>query len=278
MQDVHVIYVNYHPSHEPLLGSLRSLAASHAGSALTRVTTVVDNWPDASLGDPVNKEFPDVEYIHTGKNLGLGKGANIGIRRVPARYYLVLNMDTAFDRTPLLLDRLVAYMDAHPEVGMCGPKLLNSDGSLQDTCFRFDLRSLLTKPLRQIGLDRYPRIGAMRDRLLMRDVGRDANMPVDWVLGAVLLARHDAAWQAGFFDPRYFLYMEDCDWCRSMWERGWQVHFVHDVEMTHAYGRATAHVGNPLFALLRSRPARAHLANWLRYLWKWRGRHRNFGL
>ncbi|MEK7084735.1 MAG: glycosyltransferase, partial [Patescibacteria group bacterium] len=77
----------------------------------------------------------------------------------------------------------------------------------------------------------------------------------------------------GWFDPRYFIYMEDCDFCRTMWEAGWPVYYVHDIRIKHAHTRESAKVPG-IKAILKNKLSRIHVKSWMQYLWKWRKTHR----
>ena len=168
-------------------------------------------------------------------------------------------------------------MDVHPKIGAIGPKLINMDGSLQYSCYRFDLSSILIKPLKQINWDeKYKWIKKHTDKLLMKNFDHNETRPVDWVLGAALLVRKEVIDQIGWFDEKYFMYLEDADWCHRMWEKGWPVYYVHDMLIKHKYARDSAKVPGILKALFKNKLARIHLKSWLKYMWKWRGNHRYY--
>ena len=162
-------------------------------------------------------------------------------------------------------------MDEHPKIGCIGPKLLNTDGTLQYSCYRFDWQSILIKPLKQINFDKkYKWVKKFSDRLLMKDFDHNSTMPVDWVLGAAMVVRQEVIDQVGSFDERYFMYLEDSDWCRTMWNHGWSVYYVHDIIITHKYTRESAKIPGIIKALVKNKLARIHLKSWLQYVWKWR--------
>ena len=151
---------------------------------------------------------------------------------------------------------------------------MNMDGSLQYSCYRFDLQSIMIKPLKQINWDKkYKWIQKYADRLIMKDFDHNETRPVDWVLGAAMVVRKEVVDQLGWFDERYFMYLEDCDWCRTMWENGWPVYYVHDIVIMHMHARESAKVPGIIKALFKNKLARIHLASWGKYLLKWRGKH-----
>lgn len=204
------------------------------------------------------------------KNMGFGQGNTIGFLAEPARYYFALNRDTIIPEQSKTIEGIVRFMDNHPKIGCVGPKLLNMDGTLQYSCFRFDLLSIIVKPLKHLRLDeRYGFVRRHTERLLMKDFDHTKTQPVDWVLGAAMVVRHTVAEQIGWFDPRYFMYLEDADWCRRMWEAGWPVYYLHDIIIRHAHARESAKIPG-LSAFWKNKLARIHAVSWVKFLWKWR--------
>ena len=109
---------------------------------------------------------------------------------------------------------------------------------------------------------------------MMRDFDHNETRPVDWVMGSAMFARKEAVESAGFFDDRYFMYLEDCDWCHKLWEAGWPVYYVHDIIIHHKHMRDSARVQGAVKALIKNKLARTHLLSWLKYMWKWRSNHK----
>ena len=113
-----------------LLDCLRSIHEHPFHSSLEVV--VVDNHSSDGSPKAVAEQFPQVTLIRNGTNLGFARGNNLGITQTNSRYVALINSDVVV--LPGCLNRLVEYMDAHPEVGLCGPRILNPDGSLQPSC------------------------------------------------------------------------------------------------------------------------------------------------
>jgi len=222
-------------------------------------------------------KFPQVKYIDSRGNVGFGKGNNTGFKIAPARYYFSLNPDTIILENSQTIERLIEFMDKHSKIGCVAPKLVNEDGTLQYSCYRFDLPSILIKPLKQINFDKkYNWIRKHTDKLIMKDFDHNETRPVDWVLGAAMVVRREVVEQLGFFDDRYFMYMEDCDWCRRMWDAGWPVYYVHNIIIKHAHARESAKVPGIFKALFKNKLARIHLKSWVKFLWKWKGTNKYY--
>ena len=277
MKDLNIVFVNYFCK-DDILKAVDSVVRDVRDCRYDVQVTVVDNSSNQdAIGRELYHRFPQVKYINAGRNTGFGQGNVMGFQATPARYYFALNRDTTLLPDTKTIERLIGFMDAHPKIGCIGPKLVDADGNLQPVCFRFDLGSILIKPFKHINWDkRYGWVKKYTDRLHMADFDHNETRPVDWVLGAAMLVRHEVPQAIGWFDERYFMYMEDCDWCRTMWERGWPVYFVHDIVIEHRYARESARVPGLLRAVLKNKLARIHLASWIKYMWKWRGTHKYY--
>jgi len=277
MKDIHIVFLNYYMKNH-LENALSSVIKDIAQCPYDVQITVADNSENKDgLREYLATYYPTVQYVDCGGNVGFGQGNTIGFKTIEARYYLALNCDTIIPEETHVVERLVRYMDDHPKVGCIGPKLLNLDGSLQYTCYRFDLPSILIKPLKQIHFDeKYAWVKKHADKLEMKDFDHQKTMPVDWILGAAMVVRKEVVDQLGWFDERYFMYLEDADWCRRMWEAGWPVYYVHDVVIKHAHGRGSAKVSGICKALFKNKLARIHAVSWVKFLWKWRGNNKYY--
>jgi GT2 family glycosyltransferase len=199
-----------------------------------RELIVVENVPDGSA-ELARDLAPQATVLRNPRPLGFAANCNAGLERSRGRHLLLLNPDVRVH--PGALDALVGFMDAHPEVGIAGPRLHNPDGSLQFSCRHFSTPFLFA--LRGLGLERLLTRYPPQRRALMQDWDHAETREVDWVLGAALIARRSAIEAVGPLDPGYFLYCEDQDWCYRMWTAGWKVVYVPASVMTHTHHRAS---------------------------------------
>ncbi len=260
--DVSAIILNY-KSRGLLRQCLRGIATS--GDTVTVEVIVVDNNSNDGSVEMLEQDFPEVTVVAAAENKGFASGMNLGLKRANGRYVVLLNPDIAIMDRPF--DRLVAFMDQHPRAGVAGPKLLNPDGTVQYSCYRF--HNTFTPLFRRTPLGKLPGIRAHLQRFVMADFDHQEDRPVDWLLGAFLIARREAVQQVGDMDERFFLYFEDVDWCRRFWAVGWEVWYVAGVECVHYHKRASAaHPGlRGIFAF----PTQIHIRSWFRYLAKYWG-------
>ena len=274
---MNIVFLNYLMK-DDILRAVDTLVQDLENCPYDVQITVADNSENKdNIKEDLAKKFPQVVYADSGGNVGFGKGNVVGFKTAEARYYFALNRDTLIQKNSQTIKKLIQYMDAHKKIGCIGPKLLNTDKSLQYSCYRFDLASILIKPLKQINFDKkYAWIKKHADKLIMKDFDHNSTRPVDWVLGAAMVVRKEVVDEIGWFDDRYFMYLEDADWCHRMWEAGWPVYYVHDIIIEHVHERGSAKVPGVFNALFKNRLARIHLASWIKYLWKWRNNHKYY--
>ncbi|MEK7515990.1 MAG: glycosyltransferase family 2 protein [Patescibacteria group bacterium] len=235
-----------------------------AAPQLSYEIIVVDNASGDGVGEMMREQFPDIRFVESAENLGFAGGNNIGLREALGRYRMVLNPDIVV--LPGALEKMVAAMDAHPEIGLLGPKLLAPDKSLQYSCYRFP--SLLTPFLRRTRLGETRWGAGVVNRYLMADWDHAEMRDVDWLLGAALIVRAEALAHVGLFDDRFFLYFEDTDWARRFWKAGYRVVYFPEAELFHFHRRESAE-GSLLESLLR-RTTHVHVASAVKYFWKYR--------
>lgn len=221
MSRLDVVIVSYR-CRELLRACLASL--SEALNGPMRVI-VVDNASGDGTVEMVLAEFPEVELIAADRNLGFASATNLGIRRGEAEYVLALNPDTRL--TPDSLDRLIEVMDARPEVGICGPRLVREDGS-------FDHAAKRSFPTPLGALAHFAGMSRSQYRAPNVEGG-----PVDAVNGAFMLMRRRMLDEIGPFDEGYWMYMEDLDLCYRAKQAGWLTWYDPTVTVTHVKGGTT---------------------------------------
>jgi hypothetical protein len=214
--DITVSLVNTN-NRELLLGCLASLAAAARETVLE--TIVVDNASTDGSAAAVREAYPDVEVVERDRRHGFGANHNQAIARATGRYVLILNEDTVLHEGAL--DRMRSFMDGHPEVGACGPKILNPDGSQQPSAFRFPTPARVA--LTALTLQRRGWIQSRAEHIVR----------VDWVCGAAILARLPALRAVGGFDERLFIYSEDPDLCLRLREAGYATAYFPYASLVH---------------------------------------------
>jgi N-acetylglucosaminyl-diphospho-decaprenol L-rhamnosyltransferase len=244
MLDLGIVIVNYNVR-DFLRDCLASIYDSQGG--FTFQVCVVDNGSHDGSPGMVEAEFPQVRLIRA-ENRGYAAGNNLGLRSFgfvdagqemagsAPRHALLLNADTVLP--PSALADMLAFMDAHPQAGIAGPRLVRSDGSLDRAC----RRSFPTPEVafyRIFGLSRlFP--GSERfGRYNLTYLSPDVTTELDSVVGAFMLIRREVLGQVGLLDERYFMYAEDLDLCFRAKQRGWQVWYNAEVTVLHYKGESS---------------------------------------
>jgi N-acetylglucosaminyl-diphospho-decaprenol L-rhamnosyltransferase len=196
-----------------------------------REVVVVDHGSTDGTVEFVRERFPDVRVIEQ-ENKGMGGGNNAGMRAADGRYFFLLNSDAWVVDDGL--DKLIAFADANPEAAVVGPKLLNTDGTLQrsvrgePTVWRLATEYLFIRKLA-------PRSKRLNP-LYRGDFGHNRVAEVDWLFGPALLVRREAADAVGLFDEDFFMFSEEVDWMTRFRRAGWTVMFFPDAEVVHVGG------------------------------------------
>ncbi len=240
--DLSVIIVNWNAA-AYLPAALDSLFAAQGD--LTMEVILVDNASSDDSLDLVRRQYPQVRIIANAVNRGFAAGNNQGIREAQGRYILLLNPDT--ELPPHALGEMVAFMDAHPQVGVVGPRLQGARGKVQGGAAGYD-PSLTTifnfaTFLYRLAPRRFRGLWLPRSLYESQDP-----IPVDWVSGAAMLLRREALDDAGLMNERYFMYSEDVELCRRVREHGWQVMCLPGIHVTHHIGGSSRQLGPDFYA------------------------------
>lgn len=258
--DLSIIIVNY-KTKDKTLRSLEAISKSDL-SGVTREIIVVDNNSGDELERPIKEQYPYVKFIQTGENLGMGEGNNVGIKASKGEYIMVLNPDVYVE--PDSIKKLYLYIKNRKDVGIVAPKLLNSDGSLQCSCFR-DYK-LLTPLYRRTFLGNFKKNHL--DNFVMKDYDRKQVKEVDWIMGSCFVVRKDVINKVGGFSQRYFMYFEDTDLCKKIRKENFKVIYNPDIQVIHDHARDSAK--EPwLLAPFTDKLAREHIKSWIKYFLKW---------
>ncbi len=266
MHDIAVILVNFKMANF-VKASLSGLKTQCENSNLNIRIVVVDNNSDDNVRDIIGESgCTNLTSVFLSENLGYGGGVNRGIQAVEAKYYFVVNPDLVFfeDRT---LDRLHSFMEENKKVGMAAPKLLNTDGSLQLSCWRFPSR--MVPMYRRTALGNTKRGRKAIRNFLMEEWDHKQTQPVECIMGSAMFVRAESLKKVGLMSEEYFMYFEDMDWCRRFWNHHQPIYYVHDVRIRHHWQRDSAKVKGIKAVALNSL-TRTHVKSWMKYMWKWR--------
>jgi N-acetylglucosaminyl-diphospho-decaprenol L-rhamnosyltransferase len=206
---------------------LRSFVGS-VRSGFAEIVAVDNATPDNSV-EILSQEVPETRVVRSPTNKGFAGGCNLAWPHMSTRYWMLLNPDTVVPEGGL--ETLVAWMDAHPDVGAASPNIVASDGNPQYVARRFPSAALiLTEALRIHRL--FP--ARRRARLLLGPLWKEGDLTDgDWVSGTALIVRREAVEAAGLLSERYFMYGEDIEWCWRLQKAGWKVGLCSSVTVQH---------------------------------------------
>ena len=230
---VSLIVVAYQ-AREHVLACLESIAG-HV--AIDHEVITVDDGSTDGTAEAVRAAHPTARIVVRERNGGLVAGRNDGLAIARGRNVLMLDADTRV-RTGAV-EGLAAALDAHPEAGLVGPRLVYPDGDLQLSCFRWPP---LLLPLMRRGpyarwIDDDP---PSHRRHSMKDFDHRSERPVVWLAGAAQMYRRDLPDRIGPYDRRVSSYGgEDLEWCLRVWAAGMQVRYVPAAEIEHVSQKVT---------------------------------------
>ncbi|NUB46451.1 glycosyltransferase family 2 protein [Fertoebacter nigrum] len=183
---------------------------------------VVDNGSTDGSPAMLAADFPQVRLIANADNRGFAAANNQALSRAAGRYLLLLNTDTLVHGA--VLPDAVAWLDAHPGVGVMGPRILNADGTLQGSASAFPTLARLAR--QTLGLHKRE----------APNLGRTGAHEAEVISGCAMVVRAAAMAQVGLLDEAFFFYGEETDWCRRFARAGWGVMFAPVGEITHFGG------------------------------------------
>ncbi len=209
--------------------------------------------------------YQNLQIITSKKNGGFAFGLNLGAKTASGEYLLVLNPDVVILNNSL--EMLIEHAEKNPQVGLVAPKLLNPDGSVQLSCRNWHTPSTILARRTFLGQTKWGQKKIHQHLLL--DWPHDQTSPVPWVYGGCFLVRKIAWDDLNGMDERYFLYFEDIDFCRSLWQKNWAVHYLPASQIVHYHSQESLVGGGLRDIFLPS--TRIHITSGLKYLLKWRG-------
>lgn len=178
---------------------------------------VVDNASQDATVSIIGENFKDVIFLKQKRNLGFGRGANVGIQYAMAQkadYILLLNQDIKLEGN--CLENMIAVCEQNREIGIASPLQMNYDGSQIDPHFRrlYNFKS---------------------DTIDFIEDPFKGSLEVDTVIGASMLFRATVIQTIGGFDPIFFLYHEEGDLCRRAKYHGFQIHIIPKAVVYHKH-------------------------------------------
>lgn len=218
---------------------------------------VVDNDSGDGSIEYLRDRFRDITVLDSGKNGGFAYANNIGMSYAKGRYILLLNSDTLVH--PGALEKMLDYMEAHPEVGVLSSSMVDGNGrripsghAFAQFSFVFIQTFKLKRFLPRSLYKAVAKSGFRSAALYASSMESSEAVSVDWVTGACMMIRKEVYTSVGGLDETYFMYMEDEDWCRRIKALGWKVMVLPAARIVHLIGKSGCSSPKVLFEQYRS--------------------------
>jgi N-acetylglucosaminyl-diphospho-decaprenol L-rhamnosyltransferase len=228
-----IILVNYNGQEflERCLTSIQEFVDSQFCEVI-----IVDNCSIDSSIEIIKNNFPSFKLIASPANLGFGKANNLAVKHSHGEHLLFLNTDTILtEQTPQILSN---YLTANQAVGAVSPRITFRDGSYQLSCGKLPNLAIEFIDKIRYGLDRkwHDVFGTLYNQQYskVKEMG--------WLTGACLMIRRDVFEQIGGFDESFFMYFEDKDICKRLYEAGWKVVYYPQTNLIHLLGGSSSSV------------------------------------
>jgi N-acetylglucosaminyl-diphospho-decaprenol L-rhamnosyltransferase len=227
-----IIIVSYNTSRllQECLASLVNNSCSHELEIF-----VVDNDSKDDSVPMVQAHFPQVKLITNQQNMGFAAANNQAYKHFTGSYIILLNPDACVK--PGAIDQAVDFMENHPDVGICGGRLVNANGHLEPSARRFP--NSLFKFLIISGLSDKFSTSKFFSGADYKYFDHQTPLEVDWVPGTFSLIRRAMLEEIGFFDERFYLYYEETDLCLRARRAGWKIYFFPGAEVIHVGGASS---------------------------------------
>ena len=228
--DISVIIVTYN-SAQVIIPCIDSIINNSQGADIEIL--IVDNGSTDDTCKILKQNYTDITIISGHGNIGFAAGNNLGLQAAQGRHFFVLNPDTEISSGAL--STLKDYADSHPKVGMIAPRVVNPDGTLQHSTFRFpDLLQAFYGFFEKL----MPIDSTRNGRYLPEEYGKERS--VEHILGAAIFVQRKLWEKIGGMDDNYKLYFEETDWCYRARKQNWGLHYLPSATIMHRGAHSTS--------------------------------------
>lgn len=203
------------------------------GEETAKKIIVVDNDSADESRDMVEREFPEVNLINSGKNLGFGKANNLGADHAEGKYVLFINPDTVVLGNAI--EKMTEFMDDHEDIGALGCKMIYPDGEIQPLGLQW-YPTPITELAKLLFISTST-IKYLKHFLPYKDPRQSGY--VRKLYGGCLMIRKAVLDKVGWFDERFFMYGEDGDLSRRIYDAGYKLYYLSEAEIIHHCGGAS---------------------------------------
>jgi N-acetylglucosaminyl-diphospho-decaprenol L-rhamnosyltransferase len=246
--DVSIVIIEYYSIEEVNLciSSIKRNLASIDHEIIVSSNSCYDH----DQQDEINRLCTGAIWTFNEKNGGFAYGMNQGLARSNGRYLAIVNPDAAIINGFHLM---MEFMEAHPEAGAIGPRIIDADGSIQDNCRPYvSLQSYIYRQFR--------RMIFMNNVITNKGFDYNQTQTVDWLAGAFIMVRRDAYELTNGLDNRYFMYAEDLDWCTRIRQCGYEIVYFPHMKIEYSGSRSARRINNYTWIFIKS-----HFRYWVKF-------------
>ena len=204
----------------------------------------------------INK-YSSVKWCFNPENKGFAYGMNRGINIASGKYIIIQNPDTTLQNTNLIA--ALDFLSKNKDVGLLGPKILNANDEIQDTCRPFVTPQIILSRL-------YQRVFFKKSAILDNTYNYDKIQKVNWVIGAYMITSRKAINRVGLMNERFFMYVEDMEWCLRFWENNLKVVYYPDLIVKYEGDRKSTLSKSKFLPFSINKYTIIHLKNYLIFL------------
>lgn len=197
---------------------------------------VVDNASGDGSAELIRKKFSDVHLIANLENRGFAAANNQALKLASGKFILLINPDTIVQEDTFSV--ILNFLNRHPECGMVGCKILNTDGSLQLACRR-SFPTPWVALTKIVGLSKLFPTSKLFGRYNLTYLDPDETYEVEAISGSFMFFRQEIIDKVGYLDESFFMYGEDLDWCFRTREAGWKIYYLPETKIIHFKGESS---------------------------------------
>ncbi len=254
VHDLSFVLIEYH-SLEDIQECMSSIRKKCKSISYEIIITSNSQYP-SERQEELKKENSELKWVFNRENLGFAKAMNAGIKNASGECIVITNPDVRILND---INSAYHYLMSVPDIGVIGPKIIDQNGELQDSCRNFMTPMRLFRRV-------FKRILYKKEVLLRADFDYNKIQPVDWIVGAFMMIKKKAIETVGLFDEGYFMYVEDMDWCKRFWEHGYKVVYYPDLVIEYKGTRKS--IAPLLSEMAINRYTLHHLKSYFRFLRK----------
>lgn len=225
---------------------------------------VADSATEEETEIMMREDYPEIIFFPFKENVGFQVLVEKGLKESRGKFILFLNGDIIVKKDSV--EKLLYYLKKNSSIGMIGPQLLNFNNTIQYSCFRF--YKPITILFRRTFLGKFKFAKKHLDWFLMKDYNYLDPKEVDWLMGSAIMVNKQAVEKVGPMDSRFFMYMEDVDWCRRFWEAGYSVVYYPLSQMYHYHGKGSYKKGF-FYSLIFNKLTWIHIKSAIKYFKKY---------